>query len=403
MATESLCPVCHSGNVTHIFSKPSMPKYNLERHRNRECALAAQRGDLDYYLCLACGFAFNAAFDSADMDYAIDYESSRAYSGFFSAYLDRICHDINQAWSATNKCVVEVGCGDGQFLLKLREKYHITGYGFDASFGTEHIQHSYEDVHFIQGLYGPERLSSLTDILILRHILEHQKDPHLFLDPILATTTPMTRLYVEVPAWEWIVDHHQIHAFHYEHCSYFSQYALELALRSHHFYADRISFCFAGEYLQYFGTRHGPFQSRRARDNARKAVIQKTELFKRAVPKILEGLRSQLDALLPHAVLWGAAGKGTTLLNILDVGHGQLEYVVDSNPRRHNTFIPGTGQQVVAPEFLQELRPDYVLLTNSNYTAEISSQLATMNVRAEIVPLDDLRRRLVAAVTSSRG
>jgi hypothetical protein len=250
-------------------------------------------------------------------------------------------------------------------------------------------------LHFIQGYYRQNSHSKAPDIMIVRHVLEHQGHPHEFFEGILPDPVgnKPIEIYVEVPAWEWIVRNNQISAFHYEHCSYFTKFSIKALLGLHHYTASKISYTFSDEYLQYFGANsdapdHSEFPE--SKEAAWQSLLEESLAFADRIPRILTGLRTHLDSLLDQAVLWGAAGKGTGLLNFLEIDYHQLPYVVDSNPRRHNTYIPGTGQQVIDPEFLTKLHPKYILLTNSNYQREIESRVASLGLQAEFVPIDQI-------------
>ncbi|MDP3722500.1 MAG: class I SAM-dependent methyltransferase [Candidatus Omnitrophota bacterium] len=378
-----------------------MPRYNLERHLSREEALHAPQGALDFRFCTACLFAFNAAFVPESMDYAVDYEASRASSGYFKQYLDQVCEELSAICAVEGKRVVEVGCGDGQFLLSLRRKHPFEGYGFDPSAALERIANPFADVRFIRGYYGPEALPHAPDVVILRHILEHQGDPHRFLQHVLASAQGSASVYVEVPAWEWVVDRLQLQAFSYEHCSYYSRWALQRALEQHGFFLERVAYGFADEYLQYYASRRA--RSARLHDGTPgdpEALMAKTEAFARMITDLIEGVRDAVCRRYRRAVLWGAAGKGTTFLNIVGLDDTTLEYVVDSNPRRHDTFIPCTGQRVVAPEFLARLRPSQVLLTNPLYRQEIGAQLQALGLHPELIAVDDVIHQVARTLSA---
>ena len=81
---------------------------------------------------------------------------------------------------------------------------------------------------------------------------------------------------------------------------------------------------------------------------------------------------------------WGSGGQGITFLNLLQTSD-QIAYVVDINPDRHRLFIPGTGQQVVAPEALLKELPDLVLITNATYADEIQHQVSEMGLQCEFL------------------
>ena len=251
------CPVCGANQLTPILKKKAMPLYNLELHRSRADALAAARGDLDYYQCSGCTFVFNAAFNPSLMNYKVAYNNDRALSQIYRAYMDTVCERINNMFDITGKTIVEVGCGSGEFLKQLHQKYSFRGYDPNLSAANNH----HETLTFINDYYRADLAKP--DLLILRHTLEHLGDPHVFLDEITGTQAPRLALapakrvdlYIEVPAWEWIVERNQIFAFSFEHCSYYTKPALEKTLTKHGFQTRKLSFGFKGEHLEYYGTR----------------------------------------------------------------------------------------------------------------------------------------------------
>lgn len=87
-----------------------------------------------------------------------------------------------------------------------------------------------------------------------------------------------------------------------------------------------------------------------------------------------------------RAVLWGGGSKGVAFLTTLKI-QDEIEYVVDINPYKHGTYMAGTGQQIVAPEFLQAYRPDVVIVMNPIYCNEIQQDLNRMEVTAELMPV----------------
>lgn len=86
---------------------------------------------------------------------------------------------------------------------------------------------------------------------------------------------------------------------------------------------------------------------------------------------------------------YGAAAKGNTLFNYCGIGPELVPFVVDRNPAKQNTLLPGSRIPVRPVEALREHRPDYVLILAWNLKSEVLAQL------------DDLRRggtRFVTAI-----
>jgi hypothetical protein len=99
--------------------------------------------------------------------------------------------------------------------------------------------------------------------------------------------------------------------------------------------------------------------------------------FAERVARVRHDLRDLLTKLRADGSTiagYGAAAKGTTLLNYTGIGTDLVDYVVDRNVHKQGTYMPGTNQHVLAPEALLDRRPDYVLLLAWNFADEIIAQ-----------------------------
>jgi len=97
----------------------------------------------------------------------------------------------------------------------------------------------------------------------------------------------------------------------------------------------------------------------------------------------VSALRSRLVDMLQaekrsgsRIACYGAAAKGSTLVNYLDLGPDFFEYVVDVNPHKQGKFMPGQHIPIVHPNRLLETLPDLVLLLVWNFAGEVLQQQA---------------------------
>jgi hypothetical protein len=88
----------------------------------------------------------------------------------------------------------------------------------------------------------------------------------------------------------------------------------------------------------------------------------------------LKTLVSGLKAKGHRLAGYGAAAKGSTLINFAHIGTETLEYIVDRNHHKQGRFMPGKHIPITAPEMLLEDQPDYVLLLPWNFADEILAQ-----------------------------
>jgi hypothetical protein len=49
--------------------------------------------------------------------------------------------------------------------------------------------------------------------------------------------------------------------------------------------------------------------------------------------------------------------------------------------------MAGTGQEIISPDYLREIKPDVVIVMNPIYNEEIKNELKKMNLRPEIIAL----------------
>jgi hypothetical protein len=101
--------------------------------------------------------------------------------------------------------------------------------------------------------------------------------------------------------------------------------------------------------------------------------------FGTRVAELRDELRAVLSELKAQGAMiaaYGAAAKGATLCNYVGIGRDLVDFVVDRNLHKHDRYMPGTHQPILAPEALLAAQPDYVLLLAWNFRAEVMAQQA---------------------------
>lgn len=73
---------------------------------------------------------------------------------------------------------------------------------------------------------------------------------------------------------------------------------------------------------------------------------------------------------------YGAAAKGTTMLNYARIKPDLLAAVADANPHKQGKYLPGSHVPIISAEALKAAKPDVVVILPWNLKDEISQQLA---------------------------
>lgn len=386
------CPACGSSGLVLFFELAQVPVHQHLLYATIEAAMQARRGDIALSFCPACGFVTNTAFDAALLNYSADYDNTQCYSPLFSAYISDLADDLIQRLDLHNKQVVEIGCGKGDFIRMLCERGPNTGVGFDPSYlGDDSALDG--RLTFIKDFYDERYSHYAADFYCTRHVIEHVKQPATMLNSLRRAIGERENVFIffETPDVSWILRHAVFWDIFYEHCSLFSPGSLARLYAASGFDMTRAAVVFGDQYMWVEGVtavgRGG--QVRVPVESAKDLLPRVNDFSARCTARMADSrdLLKRLAAENQRVVLWGAGAKGVTFLNSLSVPAERIPYVVDINTRKQGRYIPGTGQQIIAPESLSSYRPDTILVTNPNYLNEIRAIASGMSISADVVAL----------------
>jgi SAM-dependent methyltransferase len=97
---------------------------------------------------------------------------------------------------------------------------------------------------------------------------------------------------------------------------------------------------------------------------------RRVEELKTQVTDLLRQLRAEGASIAAY----GAAAKGTVLLNHFGLDQDIIDFVVDRSVHKQGLVMPGVAIPILAAEELERRRPDYTLLLAWNFADEILAQ-----------------------------
>jgi SAM-dependent methyltransferase len=380
-----------SADLEVFFTMLDVPIYCNLLWSDRQAAVNCPKGDIKLAFCPNTGLITNVAFDPNKLDYDQDYENSLHYSPKFQQYAQALAEDLVKRHQLKQKNIIEIGCGKGDFLISLCELGDNRGVGFDPSYVPRNEHEPWRDrVQFIQDFYSQRYQTYSADFICCRHTLEHVSDPDKILQPLRKAIGDRleTVIFFEVPnaidtfrrlaVWDII----------YEHCCYFVPASLVQAFVNNGFEVKRVNEVFNGQFLCLEAL---PVSSDRGKT---KVEVEPLDTIQEDIATFTNKFNNKLafwSDKLAHvaqksrkAVAWGAGSKGVTFLNLLKE-HDTVEYIVDLNPRKQGKYVAGSGQEIVAPEFLTKYQPELIIIMNPIYETEIRQLTRDLGLNPEFM------------------
>jgi hypothetical protein len=170
----------------------------------------------------------------------------------------------------------------------------------------------------------------------------------------------------------------------YPHVSYFSAPALVGLLGRAGYEVERVDRRFGGQYLS-VEARASDAPVRGVPRAEIDAFVAQARTAAATLDRELDEARVRVDAARSQGretALWGAGAKAVTFMALLD---RRVDAMVDINPRKLGSFLPGSGVAIEAPATLAAHRPEVVFVLNPMYRDEIAGMLAANGIDAEVV------------------
>ena len=300
--------------------------------------------------------------------------------------------------------VVELASNDG-YLLQYYRARGIPVLGIDPAPGPVAAARA-RGVETLQAFFGRDLAARLAaegrraDVIHANNVLAHVADTNGFVSGIGTLLKDEGVAVIEVPYVKDLIDHGEFDTIYHEHLCYFSVTALTRLFQRHGLSLNRV------EPLAIHGGSLRLFVGKRERGDRsvaeylqaeRDAGLDRLDYYSGFSARVGR-IRGELQALLTRLKRggariagYGAAAKGTILLNFAGIGGEMLEFVADRNVHKQGRYIPGVRLPIVAPERILQARPDYLLILPWNFKDEIMEQQAEYRQRGGrfIVPVPE--------------
>jgi hypothetical protein len=285
--------------------------------------------------------------------------------------------------------VLEPASNDG-YLLRQFAAQGIPVLGVDPAPGPAAAarEHGIETVNefFSESLAGRLHGEGVrADLVITNNVLAHVADVHDFIRGIDLLLDPRGAWVIEVPYVRDLVHSAAYDTIYHEHLCYFSVQALRLLLGSHGFFINDMQLLRShGGSLRLYASRQGGacpameelLEQEQGQGLHEFACYRDFAIRAVAARDALAELLDDLAAKGASIAAYGAAAKGTMLLNSLGRAAAHISFAVDRNPLKQGKWIPGVRVPILTPGAIESENPDYLLLLPWNLQREVLAQQA---------------------------
>lgn len=358
--SEYTCRLCQAKEFNDVLCLPRVPRNVTNMLEESQCSNEPEPISIRVLKCCDCGLVQTAQV-LADEFYVDSFWTA-------SHIKQMVSHQKQQAtnfiinYNLQGKRVVDVGCGDGNYLDLIRQAGALA-FGVEPALAEAEVAIKEHNLTVFTN-YVTRNLPvpySPYDAFVTRQVLEHIPDINDFLQGIRESLTLDGIGLIEVPNFEQTLVQQRFYDFFVEHVNYFTERTLRLAVEQNGFKVLEIVHSMNGEYLE-----------------AYVKVDSTTEIDQLQLSS--DNLLNNLKIFLANSykegkkvALWGAGIKGVTILSLLE--ENNIAYVIDSDPLKHGKFTPVSHLLVRSPQESIYNPVDIIIITAMTYFDEIVDQL----------------------------
>jgi len=394
MSTALKCRFCQDELTETLVDLGSMPLANS--YLKRESDMASEKS---YPLhARVCGTCFLVQVEDAVPAEEIfsDYAYFSSYSDSWVAHAKKYCEKLTDRLDLSEtSLVMEVASNDG-YLLQHFVARDIPVLGIEPAANVAKVAEA-AGVRTDVAFFGADTANRLVsqglkaDLVAANNVMAHVPDINDFIEGFRIILKDNGVFTIEFPHLLNLINKTQFDTIYHEHYSYLSLLTVEKILAAHglkvfdveelptHGGSLRVFACHAD--CARFELQGGLTA---VREKEKSAGLDDLAGYRGFTPKV-EAVRSALLDFLNSEkasgrkiAAYGAAAKGNTLLNYCKIEAGLIDFVVDRNPEKQDTFLPGSHIPVFSPEKVWQEKPDFLLILPWNLADEISADMAAI-------------------------
>ncbi|MCK5145256.1 class I SAM-dependent methyltransferase [bacterium] len=389
IVSDTVCRACGRRGLDIVLSLGQTPLANSLLDEQYPETPEAEF-PLELALCTNCSLAQLTETVSPETmfrDYFYFSSFSETMLQHSSNLVDKV---IDQQNLNSDSFVVEIASNDG-YLLQYYQKAGIPVLGFEPALNIAQYARDERSIPTVTEFFTDKAACSLkserggADVIHAHNVLAHVPDLNGFVNGLKILLNDDGVVVIEVPYVKDLLDKCEFDTIYHEHLCYFSLTALNTLFKQWGLDVVQIErVAIHGGTLRLFIAHTGSEKS----DESVSALLMEEQLwgvnqlsvynnFAGRVELLKKELLVRLNLLKEEGksiAAYGAAAKGSTLLNYFGIGREYIDFVVDRNIHKQGHYMPGVHIPIKSPISLIDEMPDYVLLLTWNFVDEIIAQ-----------------------------
>lgn len=380
---SACCPVCSYHVAIPFFSGGMQPLATLGWPKSAAEAASLDCLPLDFVQCPACTHVYNRSFQYNAVPYQKNPNRMFNTGSIWKGHLADTKELLKKRLPG-NPNVVEIGCGEGHFVRGLSDALGAGRFiGFDPNTSAE----SGHGVEFYARLFDPlEDVAQFApDMVVVRHVLEHFTELAGLLEPLAWSASRQGKpcwLFAEVPCIDRVSETGRLADFYYEHVSHFTTQSFTTLLHRLG-ELNTLGHGYDGEVVYGLVRLDSPKGAKSVADQAANFSQQASSSIK----KISRQLAEMADSGATVAI-WGGTGKAAAFMHQFGVDAQRFPLVVDSDPDKVGSFVPGTGQEIRFRDALKDTPADVVIIPTQWRARDIVAEMAKEGISASQVLIE---------------
>jgi SAM-dependent methyltransferase len=374
------CLACGNNNLTltlNLGYQPLANNFLTDTSQNEFYPLAVNRCENCFHLQL-----------THVVDPAVIYKNYAYVSGTSQTYLDYMwwfakwCREYSNNYRGS---VLDIGCNDGS-QLDFFNKLGFNTYGVDPAENL-HATSTSKGHRVVCGFWNEQSIGNLDnrqfDIVVAQNAFAHNPDPLTYLKLLKPLLKEQGLFFIQTSQADMVCNG-EFDTIYHEHVNFYNVNSMnELCKRAGLGLVDAIKTPIHGTSYVFVVGHHGRPEHINNLIELEKDLLDVTvyQNWKTTAESLTSEFLSVCEEYRDNEyklIGYGAAAKGNTLLNYAGVS---LDYIIDDNPLKQNTYSPGRDIPVVSSSILKKYKAkDKILFIPLawNYFDEIKNKILSL-------------------------